>query len=254
MSPEHAVIETSSVAMIESPMPAVYSVLATHQREEKWQLREVIAYFQNWANRFNIEFKLDVPEVVLSIDRLPVTRYGQFRCGHNGLGLRGEITLNSKYVSTREPWEVLGTLLHELVHAWQQTHGKMSARKHHNAEFRQKAQELGLVVNGRGVTGYTAESAFKSLLRTHGVDVPAGEVSPPRERKPGASKLVKWTCACRTNVRVAVADFRALCLKCNTEFVQSNLTRDITLVAMLPREDGKGMEVVTKVISVWDQA
>ena len=31
------------------------------------------------------------------------------------------------------------------------------------------------------------------------------------------SKLKKWTCGC-TNVRVAVSDFRARCLKCGNEF------------------------------------
>jgi hypothetical protein len=130
----------------------------------------------------------------------------------------------------------------------------MSARKHHNREFRQKARELGLIVDGRGVTGYAATSPFKSLLREHGVEVPAGEIAPARQRKQGASKLVKWTCACKTYVRVAVADFRALCLKCNTEFVRSNLTTEVKLVAMLPREDGKGMDEIVKVVTVWDQA
>ena len=242
-----------SISVENEARPRVYSVLADHQREEAWHSRDAIAYFQEWADKFNVEFKLDVPEVVLSIDRLPRTRYGQFRCGHNGLGLRGEITLNSKYMS-REPWETLGTLLHEMVHGWQQTHGVMSARNHHNVEFRQKAKELGLVIDRRGVTSYAAQSQFKNLLRQNGVEVPAGEVAAPADRKQGRSKLVKWTCACGTNVRVAVADFRALCLKCNTEFVRSNLKRDVHMVAMLPREDGSGIETVDQVISVWDQA
>jgi len=33
----------------------------------------------------------------------------------------------------------------------------------------------------------------------------------------GESKLEKWTCGC-TYVRVAVADFQALCLKCGKVF------------------------------------
>lgn len=195
----------------------IYGLLARHQRDESWDRRELVAGLQAWAARFIEEFKLDVKQIALCVDPLPCNRYGHFRQGHNGFGLRGEIAINARYL-TRELWEILGTLLHELLHAWQEEHGTPSKRNHHNAEFQAKARELGLIVDRCGLTGYTASSPFKALLRECGVRAPAHEVVAPKARPRGESKMKKWTCGCGTNVRVAIADFRARCLKCQREF------------------------------------
>jgi hypothetical protein len=40
---------------------------------------------------------------------------------------------------------------------------------------------------------------------------------PPKAKLKGKSKLKKWTCGC-TNIRVAVKDFDAKCLKCGNRF------------------------------------
>jgi hypothetical protein len=198
--------------------PDVYATIAQHQRHEEWDRRDLMAGLHAWANQFAVDFKLDIPEVVLCVDQLPSTRYGHFRKGHNGFGLKGEIAINSRYLTGDLPlWEVLGTLLHELLHAWQQAHGTPGRRNHHNAEFRAKALELGLIVDRCGVTGYAADSPFKALLRRMHVVVPEEESVPTMRRPRGESKLKKWSCGC-TNVRVAVADFRAMCLKCGNEF------------------------------------
>lgn len=196
----------------------IYPLLADHQRSESWSGQPLIALLQSWVERFNVEFKLDIPEIVLCLDPLPANRFGQFRYGHNGFGLKGEIAINARYLTDqRAIWEILGTLLHEMLHGWQQVHGTPGKRNHHNIEFRDKARDLGLVIDRRGVTGYAADSPFKALLRNHGIDVPASEVLPIARPTRGRSKLKKWSCGC-TNVRVAVADFRAQCLKCNGVF------------------------------------
>ena len=215
----------------DSETSSVYPMIAKHQRDESWYGQEILSELQIWTERFTVEFKLDILEVVLRIDPLPVTRYGHFRYGHNGFGLRGEIAINARYVVGRPWWEILGTLLHELCHAWQQAYGSPGKRNHHNAEFRQKARDLGLIVDRRGVTGYALESPFKELLRRFGVEVPAGEVTPTFSRTVSKSKLVKWTCSCPTNVRVAIADFRALCLKCNTEFVRRGIGTEAGVIS-----------------------
>jgi hypothetical protein len=225
----------------------VYEILAQHQRQEEWNRREMMEGLQTWANRFVVEFKLDIPEVVLCVDVLPSSRYGHFRNGHNGFGLKGEVAINARYLTPDIPlWEVLGTLLHELLHAWQQAHGTPGKRNHHNAEFRAKAFELGLIIDRRGLGGYAAESRFKDLLRGVGVVVPEHELLPPARRPRGESKLKKWSCGC-TNVRVAVADFRAMCLKCGNEFrrdsagsnsgeadVRSNNATSVNEVRLIP--------------------
>jgi SprT-like family len=203
----------------------IYPVLARHQREEAWAGQGIVTELQDWAERFIEEFKLDVPHVVLCVDRLPITRYGHFRHGHNGFGLRGEIAINARYLGQRRAkWEVLGTLLHELIHAWQEVHGSPGKRNHHNAEFRDKARQLGLNIDCRGVAGYASTSVFKELLRRNGVSVPDHEIAPAHERPRGGSKLKKWSCGC-TNVRVAIADFRAMCLKCGNEFSSEGVVR-----------------------------
>jgi hypothetical protein len=186
--------------------------------DEAWAGQEMVAGLQTWAARFIVEFKLDIGDIALCVDPLPSSRYGHFRQGHNGFGLRGEIAINSRYLSgQRQVWEVLGTLLHELLHAWQEVHGTPGKRNHHNAEFQAKARELGLNIDRRGLTGYAADSQFKELLRKCGVSVPDYETKPPAARPRGDSKSKKWSCGC-TTARVAVADFRARCLKCGNEF------------------------------------
>lgn len=191
----------------------VYDGIALHQRTENWFGRELVGVLQTWADRFIAEFNLDIPQVVIGIDSLPCTRYGQFRLGHNGLGLRGEITLNSRYLDGRRPlWEVLGTLLHELLHGWQQAHGAVGKRNHHNQEFRDKARDLGLLIDKRGLTGYAASGAFKALLAQFGVDAPAVEIPIPDRRPRGESKQKKWSCGC-TIGRFGVA---AVNLRCET--------------------------------------
>jgi hypothetical protein len=194
----------------------IYRNLAVHQRSEIWFGRDLVVSLQEWAVRFILEFKLQIPEVVLRIDTLPCTRYGHFRVGHNGFGLKGEIALNSRYINNREFWQILGTLLHELLHAWQHTYGNPSRRDHHNAEYRNKARECGLNIDERGVTGYPAESQFKDVLRRHGVAVPEAEYAAVGVRARGQSKMKKWSCGC-TNVRCAKV-LQARCLACGQEF------------------------------------
>lgn len=204
----------------------IYPVLAQHQRDEEWNGREIVAVLQLWAERFIVEFKLDIAKVVLCVDRLSAKRYGHFRYGHNGFGLKGEIAINSRYLlGARPAWQILGTLLHELLHGWQQAHGHPSRGNHHNAEFRDKARGLGLIVDRRGVTGYAAQSPFKDLLRRFGIVVPDEEVLPVVEREPGRSKLNRWACGC-TNVWVAVPHFHARCLDCGSEFVRGAVVRN----------------------------
>jgi len=206
-----------------APATEVYPVLAKHQRDEEWVCREIIAVLQIWAGRFIAQFNLDIPEVVLCIDWLPRTRYGHFRCGHNGFGLRGEIAINARYLTgERQLWEVLGTLLHELLHGWQQAHGTPGKRNHHNREFRDKARELGLIVDRRGVTGYASTSPFKDLLRQYGVEVSDAEIVPQVRVVAGKSKLKKWSCGC-TNVWVAMQGFQGRCLKCGNDFTREEV-------------------------------
>ncbi|MBI3466026.1 MAG: hypothetical protein HY000_23680 [Planctomycetes bacterium] len=193
----------------------IYRMLADHQQAETWEHRELVQELQRWATIFDFEFKLEITEVALSVDWSRYRSLGHFRPGHNGLGLRGEVAINQRQLPSREPGQILGTLLHELLHAGQQVHGTPGKGNYHNKQFRDKAGQYGLIVEPNGVTHYAPQSPFTELLRKHGVHIP--ELPGPTLQERGTSKLKKWSCGC-TNVRVAVADFRAKCLRCGNNF------------------------------------
>ncbi len=197
----------------------MYQALANHQKTEKtWELQELIGELLLWASRFNFEFQLEIQEISLSVDWLKRTRFGHFHTGHNGFGLKGEIAINRRYLD-RPFWQILGTLLHELLHAFQQAYGKPGKRNYHNKEFCEKALSLGLIVDQHGFTLYEKDeekSPFLQILKKYGVQVSKmPEVMD--HRKHGSSKLKKWSCGC-TNVRVAVDRFAARCLLCGNIF------------------------------------
>jgi hypothetical protein len=200
----------------------IYDVLAAHQRvETDWRYRECLENLHLWVCRFNVEFKLDIPTPVLAVDRTRKRRcYGHYRPGHNGFGLRTEITIADWHVNecnSSTKWcHVLETLLHELLHAWQEYHGKAGRRNYHNHEFRDKARRLGLIVDSRGVSTYAESGPFRELLLSHGVIVPELPAPAPEpKRKP--VKLHLWMCAC-TKVRVGRAHFNAQCNDCGFAF------------------------------------
>jgi len=168
-------------------LPDIYRVLAGYQVTADWTHRELVVVLQQWAYRFIDTFELKIPMPPLSIDWLRAHVLGHFRPGHNGFGLEGEVAINARHLPQREPWQVLGTLLHELLHAWQQEHGKPGKPPYHNKQFREKAHGLGLLVDERGRTVYAAASPFQDLLARYGVAMPA--YAAPSVRPRGSSKL-----------------------------------------------------------------
>ncbi len=201
----------------------IYSALAEHQKHEDWEPRHQAATLLSWATRMNLEFKLRITELALRFEKLPVSVYSQFRSGHNGFGLRGEITFNLRHLKNRGLAHLLLDLNHELVHAWQHEHGRPDSRGRHNREYRKMALQCGLHVTEKGETSIAADGVFQELLQQCGVGVPnaaAPSVSSARPRVAGTSKLAKWICSCPrpVNVRVAVPEFQAMCLICNHRF------------------------------------
>ena len=183
-----------------------------------WFGKDLAVVLREWADRFNVQFKLDIPQIVIRIDILNRSRFGHFRYGHNGFGLRGEVGMNARYLTgQREEWRVLGTLLHEILHAWQQSHGSPGKGNYHNREFREKALTLGLVIDRRGFTDYIGGSRFLDLLQRHQIKVPTIVATAQSEpRISGQSKMKKWSCDC-TNIRCAT-ELAAKCLKGNGDF------------------------------------
>jgi hypothetical protein len=218
MEIENLDLGNSEVCEAKTDTGGIYETLARHQQNCDWKHREISRELHRWAVIIDFEFKLEIPELSLRVDRLHFRRLGHFRYNHNGFGLRGEVAINDRYLRHGEFWDVIGTLAHELLHAWQQAHGKPGKNNYHNKKFREKARDIGLIVDEAGHTTYDPDGLFFALLDRHGVelpDLPEPVAAAPRRR--GTSKMKLWTCDC-TKVRVAIADFQALCLHCNRIF------------------------------------
>jgi hypothetical protein len=88
-----------------------------------------------------------------------------------------EIALNPALFKERSDAEILSTLLHEMVHLWQQEHGNPPRKSYHNKEWSSKMEEVGLVPSntglpdgkktGQSMTHYIDESGkFASIIES----------------------------------------------------------------------------------------
>ena len=235
---------TNTTAVVDEP---INLALREHQKSaEDWRLRALLAELHTWAERFCLRFKLQTPVPAVMIERLRGRVLGHFRPSRNALGLNFEIAIDERRAASDPFGPALGTLLHELLHLWQEVHGahpSRSSSNYHNKEFREKAAALGLIVDCRGHTSYAGEnSPFLDLLKAYGVNVPP---LPPLENQNtrlgrlGSSKLKLWQCACPVRVRVAVPNFRARCLVCGCLFMKD----EGTVMRVLPHKSDKATQV-----------
>ena len=226
-APEHATLGSNQKDLIRvagrimnftTDSKQVYPVLAQHQVTEPWEYQSTFQKLHYWAEEFNVQCALDVPNIALQIEPVQSTTLGYYRVGHNGFGFTNAITINKLHLDRDEFSQVLETLLHEMVHAWEATHGKSSSWCHHSAAFRNKMASVGIHCDRRGHhISHDPAGLFFQLLKAHDISPP--EVPPAKPKLPGRSPYKKWSCGC-TNVRVAVADFHAKCLRCDKLFVR----------------------------------
>jgi len=66
---------------------------------------------------------------------------------------RHELALNPDHFVGRSDAEIASTLVHEMVHIWQQQHGKPGSRGYHNKEWAAKMKEVGLWPSNTGGVG-----------------------------------------------------------------------------------------------------
>lgn len=146
-----------------------------------------------------------------------------------------EIAINPAHMKERTVEAVLSTLLHEMIHLWQQEFGSPSKVNHHNAEWGAKMKELGLYPSstgepggketGRKVSHYIMEDgAFASIVPPI-ADMVRGAllVGVPRDeakaRKKAASKT-KYSCPdCGTNAW-AKPDTKLICGECDQPMIE----------------------------------
>lgn len=195
--------------------------LRVHQADvQDWDFNRLAADLHLWAERMILEFKLEIGTPALRIDSL--RRPGHYRPGRNAFGLKDEIAIDEGHARGSLYWQLLGTLLHEILHSWQEHNGKApspNSHNYHNKEYREKAASLGLIVDERGYTQYApGTTPFFNLLKKYGIEVP--EVPRPKlvPLRVSRTKLKLWECPCGVKVRVGRSRFNAKCLDCGGLF------------------------------------
>jgi hypothetical protein len=66
---------------------------------------------------------------------------------------RHELALNPDAFIGRTDERIVSTLVHEMVHVWQQQHGKPGSRGYHNKEWAAKMKAIGLQPSNTGAVG-----------------------------------------------------------------------------------------------------
>lgn len=182
-----------------------------------WKHSERARELYNFFEIFNQEFfegRLPTPVVSFRHDR--VTRLGSYYTGRNEFAVKDQINLNSQHLE-RPKYQALATLLHEMIHEWQDYSGKHSSGYYHNKQFQTKSRELGIPCNAKGqTTGIT--DPFVEVCRRYGIEVSEQAIKEfkPIERSRGTSKLRKYSCGC-TNIWAATR-VHAMCKLCGGEF------------------------------------
>lgn len=172
---------------------------------------------------FNIAFfKLQqVPAPVLSFENNRNKSLGHYPVAGNAHSDGMPVTIY-RINPQKDLGEILATILHCMVHSWQNRYGKPSQSWFHNKEFRLKMHDCGILCNPKGCH-LGIKDPFLSILNNQGIPINQSAEENgiiklmPESAKKGNSKLKKWSCGC-TNVRVGVKEVRIRCLKCRNEF------------------------------------
>ncbi len=185
---------------------------------EDWEFTSFLSMIRPWARTFNDEFSLDVPLPAVGVKKLRKTRIAQYLCkGRDHHGIRFCIDFNSMFIG-RDEWRSIGTMLHEMLHLWEETHGKPPAANRHSKAFRDKAKEYGLLVDSRGVTKF-AEGLFTELLSRELVDfdlTKESEMDDAIDKSKQRKARRKWMCACPDSVTIPTKIGRVLNITCGT--------------------------------------
>lgn len=217
-------------------------------------------YFESLYKFYNQRlFANKLPDVLLNFTRKHKVS-GMFVSDqwkdHNGK-LVHEISINPDAIKEQFDVDFHQTLVHEMVHLWQQEHGKNSRLGYHNKQWAKKMISIGLMpsdtgkeggkTTGQNMSDYFIEDgqfilAFKRLqeekfaflpLKPNNDHLYCQEVAadgsitfaPVIREKNKDSKAgvrVKYTCECPSNVW-GKSDLNIRCNVCESDFIINNL-------------------------------
>lgn len=182
--------------------------------------REIRRAFDFWNRRY-WESGLRLPIFVFHPQTSNGRRLGHFlggawEAGDRRTGDQDEIVFYADLCLKAGMKMVLGTLVHEMVHLWQEHHGKPSDYNHHNREWHREANRVGLLTTKGDYTGHTEPAPeFNAALKEF---KPRLTGIPFRLEARSKGKLRKWVCLCGYSVRVAIPVFDATCNRCGQRF------------------------------------
>jgi hypothetical protein len=146
-----------------------------------------------------------------------------------------EISLNPE--TLRRPLiETMSTLVHEMVHQWQQDHGDPPRGGYHDKQWAGKMVEVGLIPSdtgepggkqtGQRMTHYVQkggafDAAFKAMPDSIALPWTTGEsvLLAGKSKEPASRNKIKYTCpGCDANVW-GKPDLHVACCDCEEEFV-----------------------------------
>lgn len=147
--------------------------------------------------------------VLLNFSRASAKTLGSFAPKRWGKGNASahEISLSPSWLALRTPKETASTLVHEMVHAWQEEHGDPGRGRYHNQEWADKMKSLGLQPTSTGepggaetgdsmthmiVKGGAFERAFDAMPKAS--HLPWSSFDKQREAKPRKKSKIKYTC------------------------------------------------------------
>jgi predicted SprT family Zn-dependent metalloprotease len=187
--------------------------------------------FQSAYDFFNAElFSGSLPAVLITLQRHSKA-YGFFApekfVGRSEEAATHELALNPDHFG-RTDEAILSTLVHEMAHVWQETHGKPPRKSYHNRQWAAKMVEVGLHLSSTGQPGgketgakvshYVVEGgpfaqAFLRLKAT-GFELRWQSRSDDRDRQKKAASKTKYTCPnCGQNAW-AKPDSSLICGEC----------------------------------------
>ena len=147
--------------------------------------------------------------------------------------VRHEISLNPAWLRSRPVIDVASTLVHEMVHLWQQDFGQPSRRGYHNEQWARAMESVGLIPSstaapggarvGQRVSHYIEaggrfEKAFGKLPKTYRLPWTCDEPDAATKKKAKQKNKVKYSCpGCAANVW-GKPGLGIACLECEEQF------------------------------------
>lgn len=178
-------------------------------------------------DKLNVKYfggTLEHPTITIQND---VKAYGHFTCKKVWTDTQNNTTheINISPNFKRSKYEVVGTLLHEMVHAYATANNiKDTSRqgRYHNKEFRKLAEERGLIIEYADVIGWSVTRPTDKLCefidetRIKFCDCyRAGEAKEPKDPKPRAKKY-KYKCpTCGLEIETTTENAQVMCITCN---------------------------------------